>query len=398
MKPNRAEVGNVLILATGQSLFTTTTITVMTLASVLGLQLSPDPRWATLPVAMMMGATLLTTFPASMFMKKVGRRPGFILGATVGGAAGAAFMLAGVAGTSFALFCMGMFLIGIYQSFAMYYRFAAADVAREEFRSNAVSYVLAGGVIAAILGPLNARASIELIPSIPFGGPFLVIAVAAVIAAFLMTRLQIPRQQPVSGPQSDGRALMQIARHRAFAPAILGCSVCFSLMVLSMTITPLGMQEQGFGMTAITFVVQGQVLAMFLPSFFTGRLISRFGLLTILWAGISFMAVSMLIGATSTSLPVYAVSRICLGLGWNFMFIGSAVLLGHTHTVSERGTVQGLNDLSMFALVTLLSITAAAMLQELGWAVLHLLSLIPVGLVAISLLPVRKQHLAIAPN
>lgn len=395
MKPNRAELGNVLILATGQSLFTTTTITVMTLASVLGLQLSPDPRWATLPVAMMMGSTLLTTLPASLFMKQVGRRRGFILGATFGGAAGAALMLAGVTWTSFALFCAGMFLIGIYQSFAMYYRFAAADVAREEFRGSAVSYVLAGGVIAAVLGPLNARASIELIPSVPFGGPFLVITLLALLAAVLLTRLQIPLQatrQSKTG-HDDVRPLLRIARHRGFLPAILASSVCFSLMVLSMTITPLGMQEQGFSMTAITLVVQSQVLAMFVPSFFTGLLIARFGLLPILWTGICFMAASMLIGATSTALPIYVASRIALGLGWNLMFIGGAVLLGYTHKASERGKVQGVNDLSMFALVTVLSITAAALLQQLGWSAVHLLSLLPVAIVALALLPVRKRHL-----
>src|SRR5690606_10262782 len=129
-------------------------------------------------------------------------------------------------------------------------------------------------------------------------------------------------------------------------------------------------------------------------SFFTGLLIARFGLLAILWTGICFMAGSMLIGATSTALPIYVASRIALGLGWNFMFIGGAVLLGHTHKASERGKVQGVNDLSMFALVTLLSITAAALLQQLGWSTVHLLSLLPVAIVALSLLPVRKRHLS----
>ncbi|HCN72873.1 MAG TPA: MFS transporter, partial [Pusillimonas sp.] len=173
MQPTPTERRNVLVLASSQSLFTITTITVMTLASVIGLELSPDPDLATLPIALMMLATVFTTLPASLLMKRIGRRNGFMLG-TLSGLIGSALMLLGTAQTSFFYFCAGMFMIGLYQSFAMYYRFAAADVARAEFRSRAVSYVMAGGVISAIVGPLNARFALDWLPAIPMGGPFLV--------------------------------------------------------------------------------------------------------------------------------------------------------------------------------------------------------------------------------
>lgn len=392
-RPTRAEIGNVLILACSQSLFTITTITVMTLASVIGLRLGPDPSLATLPIALMMFATVLTTLPASLLMKRIGRRAGFMLGATAGGLGGGAFMLAGVANASFALFCAGMFLIGIYQSFAMYYRFAAADVTRAQFRSRAISFVMAGGVISALLGPLNARASLDLIEAIPMGGPFLMTLLASLLAFVVLTGLRVPDDQ-AHAPQAlpATRPLNQIARHPGFIPAVLTSSVCFSLMALSMTVTPLGMQEQGFDMADITFVVQSQVLAMFIPAFFTGALINRVGLLPVLWSGVGLMAAAMLIGAVSSTIPVYMASRIALGIGWNFMLIGSALLLSTTHRPAERGKAQGVNDLAMFSLVTVGSMTAGLLLQRLGWNTLHLASLIPVAVVAVSLLRMSRKH------
>jgi MFS family permease len=160
-------------------------------------------------------------------------------------------------------------------------------------------------------------------------------------------------------------------------------------MVLYMTVTPLGMQEQGFNIAAITMVVQSQVLAMFIPAFFTGTLIARYGLQRILWLGLGFLSTAMVIGALSHTVPVYMASRIMLGIGWNFLFIGSAVLLSHTHLPVERGKVQGLNDLTLFSLVTLGSISAAALLHRLGWNGIHLASLIPLALVAVLLLRMR---------
>jgi MFS family permease len=390
MKPTSTERRNVLVLAGSQSLFTITTITVMTLASVIGLRLSPDPDFATLPIALMMLATVITTLPASLLMKRIGRRNGFMLG-TASGIIGSALMLLGTAQTSFFYFCAGMFMLGLYQSFAMYYRFAAADVARATLRGRAVSYVLAGGVISAIIGPLNARFALNWLPGIPMGGPFLVTTILAVAATALLLKLRIPANPPgeLAANNTAARPLGAIARDTRFLPAIAGSSICFSLMVLYMTVTPLGMQEQGFNIAAITMVVQSQVLAMFIPAFFTGTLIARYGLQRILWLGLGFLSTAMVIGALSHTVPVYMASRIMLGIGWNFLFIGSAVLLSHTHLPVERGKVQGLNDLTLFSLVTLGSISAAALLHRLGWNGIHLASLIPLALVAVLLLRMR---------
>jgi len=215
----------------------------------------------------------------------------------------------------------------------------------------------------------------------------------SLLAAILLARLSIPAHETTQHEPSTARRLGLIARHPGFFPAVLMSSVCFSLMTLYITVTPLGMQEQGFNMTDITMVIQSQVLSMFIPAFFTGILINRLGLLPVLWAGVGFICLAMLIGAASSTLPVYMASRIALGVGWNFMFIGSAVLLSHTHTPAERGKVQGVNDLTMFTLVTVISITAGALLQQLGWHMLHLASLAPVTLVAAALLRLRANRL-----
>ncbi|WP_397475646.1 MFS transporter [Pusillimonas sp.] len=391
-QPTRAEIGNVLILASSQSLFTITTITVMTLGSVIGLRLSNTPELATLPIALMMLSTVLTTLPASLLMKRIGRRAGFILGASIGGVLGSALILAGVGSDSFAVFCVGMFLIGIYQSFAMYYRFAAADVTRAEFRSRAISFVMTGGVVAAVLGPINARSSLGLIPSVPLGEPFLVTLLVSVLASTLLLRLKVPARDAQGPDPHKTRPLFTIARHPGFIPAVLASMVSFSLMVLYMTVTPLGMQQQGFGLNDITLVVQSQVLSMFVPAFFTGVLINRIGLMPILWTGVAFLALSMLLGSISSTLPVYAASRIAFGVGWNFLFVGSAVLLSTAHQPAERGKAQGVNDLAMFTLATLGSIAAAPLLQELGWKTLHMILLLPLGLAAASLLRLRSAR------
>lgn len=387
MRMNRLQKLNVLLLAGGQSLFTVATITTMAISSIIGQQLAPSPGLATMPAAMMMLSTLLTTLPASLLMKRIGRRRGFVIG-TLNGATGGLVCFTGIAAGSFALFCLGTFFIGLYQSFAMYYRFAATDATEPAFRSRAVSYVMAGGVIAAIIGPLNARLALDWVPSVPYGGPFLVILALSLVAAMLVNRLNMAEPGDLNTEAS--RPLADIARHPGFFPAMLCSGICFPFMVLFMTVTPLAMQAQGFDMTEITIVTQTQVLAMFGPAFVTGHLISRHGLNRILLTGAGLMLIAALIGAFAASVPVYVLSRLCVGIGWNFLFVGSAVLLSTTHRPAERGKVQGLNDQFMFLLVTIACLGAASALKRFGWQNLNLLAGASV-LIAIAAL-VRMVH------
>lgn len=402
MTMTRLQKLNVLLLAGGQSLFTITTITIMSLSSVIGQQLAPSPGLATLPAAMMMLSTLLTTLLASLLMKRIGRRRGFIIG-TLNGALGGLVCFASVAWGSFALLCLGNFFIGLYQSFAMYYRFAATDATAPEFRSRAVSYVMIGGLVAAVIGPLNARVTLDWVPSVPYGGPFLVILVLAVIAGVLLNRITLHepgvRQTPASvhgtkhAESKAARPLGTIAKHPGFFPALLCSGICFAFMAFYMTVTPLAMKAQGFDMTDTTIVIQTQVLSMFGPAFVTGGLIARHGLSRIMLTGSGLMLLASLTGAFADSVPDYMLSRLCLGIGWNFLYVGSAVLLSTTHHAAERGKVQGLNDQFMFLLVTIACLGAAPALNSLGWQNLNVLAGVPVLVALASLLiMLRKNH------
>lgn len=406
MTMTRTQKLNVLLLAGGQSLFTITTITTMALSSVIGQQLAPSPGLATLPAAMMMLSTLLTTLLASLLMKRIGRRRGFIIG-TLNGAMGGLVCFASVAWGSFALLCLGNFFIGLYQSFAMYYRFAATDATAPEFRSRAVSYVMIGGLVAAVIGPLNARITLDWIPSVPYGGPFLVILVLAVVAGVLINRITLPepgaRKTSASAadvrsaaidPALAARPLATISKHPGFFPAMLCSGVCFAFMAMYMTVTPLAMKAQGFDMTDTTIVIQTQVLSMFGPAFVTGGLIARHGLNRIMLTGAGLMLLASLTGAFANTVPVYMLSRLCLGIGWNFLFVGSAVLLSTTHRAAERGKVQGLNDQFMFFLVTIACVGAAPALHSLGWQNLNLLAGLPVlaAIAALAIMVRQTRH------
>lgn len=375
------EKTNVALLATSQALFLIAGFTVMTLSGVVGLQLTPSPVLATLPIALMQVGTLVATFPASMLMKRIGRRSGFLLGTTFGGMAGGGFATLGVVTGSFAVFCLGNLLLGIYQAFAMYYRFAAADCASDTFRSKAISLVMAGGVVAAILGPWNAHHGQLLWTGHPQAAPYLVVTGLAVIATILVGLLQVPAAREPGG-QAAQRSMGTIAAQPAFIVALLAASIGFGVMVLVMTATPLAMRQSGFDMSQAAFVMQWHFLGMFAPSFITGSLIARHGVLNILLAGGTIVIGAVTLALSGEALWQYWAALLLLGIGWNFLFIGGSTLLTETHTPQERGKVQGINDLTVFSLVAIGSLLAGALLHHLGWAGL-LLSVLPVVAVTI---------------
>lgn len=385
------EKRNVAILVVSQVMFMVAAITVMTLSGVVGQQLSPDPGLATVPIAIMMLGTVFSTLPASLFMKKVGRRRGFIIGAAVGGAGGGTLSFMGIAVQSFTLFCLGSLLLGLYQGFAMYYRFAALDVASPSFRSRAISFVLAGGVVAAFLGPWNASAMGNLVPSVPSGGPYLMIAILALVAIALLSQLKVPYVgEPHQGERT--RPLSMIARSPAFTVAVAAGAIGYAIMVLVMTATPLAMRAEDFGMDQVAFIMQWHVLGMYAPSFFTGSLIARFGLGRILVAGCVILVGTAVTAQLGTSLTHFWVALVLLGVGWNFLFIGGSTLLSTLHTEAERGKVQGVNDLAIFILVTVGSLMSGTLLHYLGWETMNLLMLAPVAVVALSIVWMRTSR------
>lgn len=389
----RLEKRNVAILVVSQILFMVASITVMTLSGVVGQQLAPDPGLATLPISMMMLGAVVSTLPASLFMRRVGRRRGFITGACFGGVLGGLLSFAAIAQGSFVLFCAGNLLLGLYQGFATYYRFAAVDVASPAFRSRAISFVMAGGVLAAFLGPWNASSAIDLIPSVPSAGPYLIIALLAVLAIVLLTQLRVP----VSGEPQPGevsRPMVTIAAQPSFIVAGLAGGLGYAIMALVMTATPLAMRAQGFEMAQIAFIMQWHVLGMFAPSFVTGSLIARFGVVRILQLGTLLLAGTVLVTNLGVSLAHFWVALVLLGIGWNFLFVGGSTLLSTVHSEAERGKVQGVNDLAIFSLVALASLLSGALMHHLGWQVLNLVMLLPVLLVAMATLWLRLSMVA----
>jgi MFS family permease len=364
---------NVGILAANHALFLIAAITVMTLSGLVGERLAPSPALATLPIAMMMIGVVLAAVPASLLMKRYGRRTGFLLGAVLGGAGGGALSVVAIALASFWLFTAGNLLLGIYQAFANYHRFAAADAASPAFESGAISLVLAGGVVAAFLGPLNASRTNDLLPGLIDAGPYAVIVALALLGAALHTRLRIPHDEDArSGSQ---RSMQEIRRDPVFRVALLAATVGYTIMILVMTATPLAMRHDSFGLPQAATVMQWHVLGMFAPSFFTGHLIARFGLPNILLAGSAVLAGSVAAAVTGQTMAHFWVALILLGVGWNFLFVGGSALLATTHTPAERGKVQGVNELVIFTAVAVGSLLAGVLLHTVGWVGLNVLML-----------------------
>lgn len=379
---------NIAILVASQTLFMVAAITVMTLSGVVGLRLAPNEGLATLPIAAMMLGAVASTLPASLFMKRVGRRRGFLLGTLLGGVVGGVMAVLGVGLGSFVLFCLGNGLLGLYQGFAMYYRFAAVDVASPGFRSKALSLVMAGGVVAAFLGPWNASLTNQWLPGLPDAGPYLVIAVLALVSAALLWGLKVPA---VGEPRAGDvvRPLGQIASQWRFQLAVLAGGISYAIMVLVMTATPLAMSAQGFGMSQVAMIMQWHVLGMFAPSFVTGSLIARFGVVNILLVGALILACAGLVAVSGVGLAHFWWALVLLGVGWNFLFVGGSVLLAHTHSETERGKVQGLNDLIVLSLVAIGSLMAGTLFHWLGWEGLNRTMLPGSGLLILAAVTAR---------
>jgi MFS family permease len=363
---------------------------VTTISGLVGLQLADDKSLATLPMAMMLVVTALIMIPASLFMQRYGRKSGFLLGTTLG-------WLAGLTAASamwlhhFWLFVLATMFMGGYQGFAQYYRFAAADVASTDFKSRAISWVVAGGVIAALAGPTIVRLTQSLGP-VTFMVPYIVMVGLGLGAMVLVTQLDLPPMQEVTSG-SPSRPLAAILRQPVFMTALIGSAVGASMMIMVMTATPLAMQMSHHPVDASTTVIQWHVLGMFLPSFFTGGLIARFGVLRIMTTGVLLFALHVTISMTGTEFLHFLSELTLLGIGWNFLFIGGSTLLTQAYYPNERAKTQAAHDFLVNSLGSLMSFSAGGLLLTFGWQAVNL-TVIPflvVALIAIITLSVRQR-------
>ena len=371
--PLSAEKRNVFLLSGTQALFQTSSVMVMTISGLIGQSMATNKALATLPIAMMTLMVAVTMIPASMFMQRHGRKAGFLLGTSIGALAG---LLAAVAiwVQSFPLFVFGNMLIGAYQAFAQYYRFAAADVASTAFRSRAISWVVAGGIVAAFAGPNIARFTKDIGPA-PFAASFLVLFFLGGIAFLLASRLDVPAPT-VTDTAGPARPLTEIMMQPVFLTALMGSVIGYAVMLLVMTATPLAMQVCGHSVGSAATVIQWHVLGMFLPSFFTGELIRRFGVLQVMSAGIFLIAGEVAAALSGIEFANFVSGLVLLGAGWNFLFIGGTTLLTEAYRPSERAKTQAAHDFLMFGAITLSTFASGGLLNTYGWRALNL-SVIP---------------------
>jgi predicted MFS family arabinose efflux permease len=355
---------NAIILAIAQALYGAVTTAVVVTAGLVGSQLAPDVSLATMPMSMMIIGTAVTTFPISLLMRRIGRRTGFIACALFG-VLGSLVGLAGIVWQIFGLFLLGCLLIGVYQASASYYRFAAADTASPGFRPKAISWVMTGGIVAAIVGTTMVMATSELFAPISFAGTWAAMAVVSLAAALLLIPLDIPRL--AEDTSSSGRPLREIASQPRYIVAALSAMLSYGIMVLVMTATPVAMLGCGFSVTDSSWVIQWHALAMFVPSFFTGSLIARFGAEKIAAAGMVLLVGAAISGLMGIRFENFAIGLILLGLGWNFGFLGGTTLLTTTYEPAEKNKAQGLNDLLVFGTTAIASLSAGSLLAHYGW-------------------------------
>jgi MFS family permease len=348
-------------------------------SAIVGAALAPDPRLATLPVAMQQLMTLLVTYPASRLMSRAGRRAGFSLGAVFGMAGGALTTLAIVRG-SFELFCAGSALVGGYVACATFYRFAATESVAPERRERAVAWVMSAGVLAAFLGPALASRTKDAW-STEFAASYALIFVMAVVALALLQFLRAPPPAESARAAVPAREILRMPSFLVHAGAGV---VASAVMVFVMTATPLAMASCHHGFDSTAQVIQWHVVAMFAPSFFTGRLIARFGAAQVVLSGLFLCALCAVVNVSGTSVAAFQVALVLLGLGWNFAFIGVTTMLARVRP-EERAAVQGLNDLLVFAAVAVVSLLAGVVEHTAGWRGVNLAVLPPLGLAALAI-------------
>ncbi len=395
---------NVAVLVAAQAFLGSQITMIFVVGGLIGQQLSPIACLATLPISFIVFGSMTTAPWLSALMQKFGRRVGFSIGA-LGGLMGAALAGCALVLDSFWLFVAGSYLTGIYMSAQGFYRFAAVDTASESYRPKAISYVMAGGLLSAIIGP-------QLVSILTFDNPdatvmrFFPVYMSAialnVIGILLFLFLDIPNPTKVPRGSQLGRSHYALLTNPKICVAIICATVSYALMNLVMTSTPLAIVACGFAVSDASNVVSAHVLAMFAPSFFTGHLIARFGAEKIVGIGLTILAAAGIVALSGIDLSNFFIALIFLGIGWNFGFIGATTILSGAHSPDERGRVQGLNDLIVFGGVTLGSLASGGLMNcsgatpVAGWAAVNLamvplLALAGASLIWLTLRPKSAQ-------
>lgn len=366
-------IRNIGLLATSQAVHMSAQSITVVVAGLLGYSLADNKALATLPFSAQVIGTLVATIPAAMILKRIGRRAGFTLGAAIA-CIGALIGMTAVFRADFWLLAVAHLLFGFSIPFQGYYRFAAADSAPPGWQSRAISWTLAGGVVAAFAGPNLATWSREWFSPVLFAGCYLAMACLAVLLAVVLQGLKLPPPRVASADRAlpPARPLGAILRQPKAVVAVLSSAIGFSSMTFLMVATPLAMVECGFGFSEAAFVIQWHALAMFAPSFFTGSLIARLGAHAVILAGLACNLLCLAMTLSGLDLHNFVAGLVLLGVGWNFMYIGGTSLLTQCYTATEWEKTQAANDFLVYALVACASVASGAAQASLGWTAVNL--------------------------
>ncbi len=384
-----------LLLALCQGLFLSNNVTFIAVNGLVGLSLAPAAWMATLPMAAYVAGGALAAPLVARHQRAWGRRRTFQLGLVVAMAASALCAWAAISG-SFWLLTAATVLAGYYQANASLYRFAATELVGPSLKEKAISWVLAGGILGAIVGPNLATATRDALPQ-PYAGAYIALVGVALLAMLLMSRIQFPPLTEPGTPAASGRPLREIARQPVFIIAVAACALGYGVMSLLMSATPIAMAQCAHPFSAAALVLEWHVLGMYVPSFFTGALIKRFGALPVMVVGLALNIVCVLIALSGVDLMHFLAALITLGVGWNFLFIGGTTLATETYRPEERTTAQAAVDFCVYATMTLTAFGSGALVTTGGWQAMNLGSLLPLSLLgaALAWLAVRQRRSAV---
>lgn len=384
--------GNVIRLAIAQALAGANSTVIYATGAILGNTLAPDKALATLPISILVVGIAASTLPTGMIARRYGRRAAFMAGTGCGVIVGLLSAAAVFLG-SFWLFCAATFFGGVYQAVVLSFRFAVADGVRPELRPRAMSAVMAGGVFAGVLGPQLVTFTMNLWQPYLFAATFLAQAGVALVSAFILWGVRLPR--PATAAEvAVGRPLGVIARQPRFIAAVACGAVSYMLMTLLMTSAPLAMRLCGLSQETANLGLQWHVIAMYGPSFFTGRLIARFGAPRVVTTGLLLIAGAAVAGLAGTEIAYFWLSLILLGIGWNFGFLGASALVLECHRPEERTRVQSLNDFLVFGMMVVAIFASGGLLAEYGWAMVCWISFPPLLIAWLALRAQASRRIA----
>jgi len=378
----REQQGNIWRLALAQALAGANSAVIYATGAIIGAEVAPDRALATLPLSIFVVGMAACILPSGMIARRNGRRAAFLAGTVCGVLAGLVAAFAVIVG-SFWLFCLGTFFGGAYAAVVLSFRFAAADCVEPEWQPRALSIVMAGGVAAGVIGPQLVTYTMDLWPPHMFAATFIFQALAALLSAVVLTGVRLP--MPTTAEIAGGRSLSLIARQPRFLVAATCGAISYMLMNFLMTAAPLAMRMCGHSQESSNLGLQWHIIAMYAPSFFTGRLITRFGAGKVVAVGLALTGLSAAVGLAGVDVAHFWLTLILLGIGWNFGFIGASALVLECHRPEEKTRVQALNDFIVFGTMAVGSFSSGGLLASRGWDMVLWVSFLPLGVAAIAL-------------